>query len=395
VNHLILIILILYAVGVASLVWSVVRTISLLRVQRAPVPPPQPRNAWPSLDVVVPVKDEAAHIAACLESILRQDYPGLRIIVVNDRSTDGTVHEVERVQRDHPQLLRVDIASLPEGLYGKPHALASLADRLQGDNLAFVDSDLLLDPRCLTTLVHHLESQRLDWIAGMGAPEIHQFWERLLVPILGAVSFAWYDPRKISDPAWPDAIGSALMLCRRSAYQSIGGHAAVIRAYDEDSELIRLAKRAGQRVSFLLIPELFRQRHYGAFARTVHGLTRTFVGGIKTLPRMLMTMQALCFISLAPWVVTGLALAAVLTDAAVPGRGAWLAVGLVHLLASSVLAGVVYRTAQTPPVYALLHPLGSAVTLGICARAALHLRRREPITWRGTTVPTIDGGDAA
>ena len=127
---------------------------------------------------------------------------------------------------------------------------------------------------CRDRLIAH----NLDWVAVMGEPQISKFWERLLIPILGAISFAWYDPRKISDPRWPDAIGSALMVARRSAYEAIGGHGCVIKSYDEDSEIIRIAKRAGQRVSFLLTPELFSQRHYGTLARTIHGVTRTFIG---------------------------------------------------------------------------------------------------------------------
>jgi hypothetical protein len=38
-----------------------------------------------------------------------------------------------------------------------------------------------------------------------------------------------------------------------------------------------------------------------------------------------------------------------------------------------------------PRRYALLHPLGAAVLIGICIRAAGHLRRGRAIEWRGTS----------
>ena len=48
-------------------------------------------RAWPPVSVVVPARDEAEHVAACLRSLLAQDYPGrFRIVLVDDRSTDGT-----------------------------------------------------------------------------------------------------------------------------------------------------------------------------------------------------------------------------------------------------------------------------------------------------------------
>src|ERR1039458_5305261 len=44
----------------------------------------------PSVAVVVPARDEAASVAACLESLIGQDYENVRIVGVDDRSTDQT-----------------------------------------------------------------------------------------------------------------------------------------------------------------------------------------------------------------------------------------------------------------------------------------------------------------
>ncbi len=374
-----------YAGGVAALAVSLWRTVRLLRDQRAPPPAIDPAGPWPSLDVLVPVKDEAAHIARCLESVLAQDYPGLRVTVVNDRSTDGTEQVVQALQDRCPELRRVDIHELPAGYYGKPHALHQVTGGLTGECLAFVDSDLHLRPHCLRTLIAHLRANRLDWVATMGGPELRRFWERLLMPLFGAVAFAWYDPRKISDPRWPDAIGSALMVCRRDAYAAIGGHGAVLRIYDEDSELIRLAKRAGQRVSFVLASELFTQRHYGTLARTVHGLTRTCIGGIKTLPRLLFTIFALNFVSVLPGPIVALLGGLTAAGVTVPLAAGWLALAGLHAGLGLALAGLIYREAGVSARYAVLHPLGALVLMYICGRAIRQIRRGGAITWRGTT----------
>jgi chlorobactene glucosyltransferase len=385
-TYLAWILFVAYAASLLVLAWNFCKTLQLLHGRQAlqPIRDPQ-AGEWPSLDVLIPVKDEAANISACIESVLAQGYPNARIIVLNDRSTDGTAEVVHALQDRHPQLRRVDIKDLPAGCFGKPHALHSVAKELAGEMVAFVDSDLHLKPGCLQTLVRHLTSERLDWVATMGAPEVSRFWEQLVVPLFGAVAFAWYDPRKISDPRWPDAIGSALMICRRSSYEAIGGHGAVIRTYDEDSELIRIAKRAGQQVSFVLASELFTQRHYGSLAGTVRGLTRTCVGGIKTIPRLLLTINALNFVSLLP-----LEILAVLGIAALAGRPViwqswWLGLSLGHLLLSTALAGLVFRAAETDRRYALLHPPGCAILIFICWRAIVHLVRGGRITWRGTT----------
>ena len=378
------IVLIAYAASLLALSWNLWRAVRLVREQRALPPARSGLDRWPALDVLIPVKDEAGHIAACLHSVLAQDYPNLRLTVVNDRSTDGTTAAVQVVQARHPEVRRVDIAELPDGLFGKPHALHCVAGDLTGELVAFIDSDLTLRPQCLRTLVHHLLSNRLDWVATMGAPAIKLFWEKTVMPAFGAVTFAWYDPRKISDPNWPDAIGSALMVARRDSYDAIGGHGAVIDIYDEDSELIRIAKRSKQRVSFVLASELFAQRHYGGLANTIRGLTRTCVGGIKTIPRLLYTINALNFVSLLP-----LEIFAVLAVAGLLGHSpmwwpVWLGMAVVHAGLSTALAMVVYRTAKVEPRYALLHPLGCAVLMHTCGRAIVQLIRGPRIVWRGT-----------
>lgn len=386
-TYLVGFLLVAYALGVVSLVWNCAKTYTLLRQERErpSLSTVDAGATMPTLDVIVPVKDEEHHIAACLQSIIAQRYPHFRILVVDDRSTDGTPQVIEALRRDHPNMEYLRIHELPPGLYGKPHALHEASKQFRGEFVAFVDSDLKLEPHCLSSLVHQLETNRLDWVAAMGAPQIIQFWERLLVPQLGAVTFAWYDPRKISDPKWPNAIGSALMIARRSAYEAIGGHESVIRTYDEDSELIRNAKRAGQRVSFVLVPELYTQRHYGTLARTVRGLTRTFVGGIKTLPRLLLTIHALNFVSLLPLGLLALLFGLWTGGVAVPWLPYWIGTAAIHLLVSTTLAWLVYRTAGIAWGYALLHPLGSLVLIGVCFKAIMHVCSGEAIQWRGTT----------
>lgn len=376
-----------YLIGVAMLGWSLLQSMRMLRGHgQLPAPAGDASTTdWPLLDVVIPVKDEEAHIAACLESILAQDYPNKRILVVNDRSTDGTAAVVDAIRARHPEVRRIDIAELPEGCYGKPHALSVAMRELTGEWVAFVDSDFELRSDCLRTLVQHVRTQWLDWLAIMGRPELTQFWERLLVPLLGAVTYAWYDPRKIADPKWDNAIGSGFLVVRRERYAEIGGHGAVIRAYDEDSAIMRIAKRAGHRIAYVLTPELFTLRLYGTLQRTVRGISRTLIGGLKTLPRFLITINGLNFVSLLPiGILAGLGLAAHF-GVAVPHADIWLATSLVHLLLSTALAVVVYRQAGLCRRLALLHPLGSAMMIGICIRAARELMSGRRIVWRGTS----------
>jgi cellulose synthase/poly-beta-1,6-N-acetylglucosamine synthase-like glycosyltransferase len=82
----------------------------------------------PSVAVIVPARNEAANVAACLESLLKQDYAKLRIVAVDDRSTDSTGSIMDALAREYGDLLEVlRITALPSAWLGKTHAMAVAA----------------------------------------------------------------------------------------------------------------------------------------------------------------------------------------------------------------------------------------------------------------------------
>ena len=375
----------LYTAALLSMCWSFWQALRLVQQQPNLLNAGALSDPWPRLAVIIPVKDEEKEIGTCIASVLAQDYPDFRVIVVNDRSTDGTAEVIQSYADQDARLTRLDIRDLPAGLYGKPHALSCAKSLLGAEILVFIDSDFQLRPKCLRAVVRHLVTRGLDWLAMMGAPQLDMFWEKLLVPLMGAMAYAWYDPRAIRDPDNPDAIGSGFMCVRRQAYEAIGGHGAVVRAYDEDSAMLRLAKAAHQKVEYVLAPDLFTLRFYGGLKRTLHGITRTCIGGIKTLPRMHITINALNFVSLLPLeILAGLGIARAF-GVHVKWVPLWIGMALVHLAIAAFFCGWIYSRARSPKWLAILHPLGAAMMIRVCLLATRGILQRGPITWRGTT----------
>jgi cellulose synthase/poly-beta-1,6-N-acetylglucosamine synthase-like glycosyltransferase len=93
--------------------------IALLR--RPPTDPPPVRRP---VTVVVPARDEEEQIGSCLAALLDQrGVPSLRIVVVDDGSTDGTAAVVRAVE--DPRVRLVHAEPPPPGWLGKPHACAT------------------------------------------------------------------------------------------------------------------------------------------------------------------------------------------------------------------------------------------------------------------------------
>src|SRR5262245_3825662 len=94
-----------------------------LKILRRPYPAPPP--GWPSVAVLIAAKDEERQIEKCVSSVLRQEYPNLDVIVVDDRSTDATGEILDRTAAADGRLKVVHLAqgSLPPGWGGKSFAL--------------------------------------------------------------------------------------------------------------------------------------------------------------------------------------------------------------------------------------------------------------------------------
>lgn len=110
-----------------------------------PDPPPDPSRLAGAVTVAVPVRDRTAELARCLTA-LAADAPDVPILVVDDGSRDAEA--VAAVASSHgAALLRLDRTRGPAG------ARNLALDDVTTDLIAFVDSDVVVDPGWLARLV--------------------------------------------------------------------------------------------------------------------------------------------------------------------------------------------------------------------------------------------------
>jgi glycosyltransferase involved in cell wall biosynthesis len=98
----------------------------------------------PLVTVIVPTFDRRELVCEAIESVLAQTHARFELIVVDDRSTDGTADVVARYGDADPRVACVRQAHAGPGA-ARNHGLA----RARGDWTVFLDSDDLLLPGCL------------------------------------------------------------------------------------------------------------------------------------------------------------------------------------------------------------------------------------------------------
>ncbi len=122
----------------------------------------------PFVTVVMPIRNETAHIGALIEQLFAQDYPADRyeVIVADGMSTDGTREILSRLMLKYSQLRMIDNPAkiVPTGLNAAIRAA-------RGSIIVRVDGHVALAPDFVRTSIELLQATPEAW--AVGGPIVH------------------------------------------------------------------------------------------------------------------------------------------------------------------------------------------------------------------------------
>lgn len=344
------------------------------------------------VSVVIPARNEARNIERVVRSLASSTYPEVEIIVVDDRSEDGTGElalQAGRAAEGEPGRLHaapvrvLEGRPLPEGWMGKNWACHQGAREASGDLLLFTDADTWHGPDLLGRAIEALDEDRADCVSLAGRQLMETFWERLVQPhVFTAMLTRFPRLRQPLPPTrWRGAIANGqYILIRREVYDEMGGHEALKGEVVEDMRMAQRLVRRGKRLSIRMAEDAFTTRMYTSLAELVEGWSKNVVlGGLATLPAWMRGLAPLLILTvgLVLWVAPPVGAVLALTGLAGPGVGTWAAVAVGT---SVVLWSAACLRMGAPARYGLLYPLGSLVTGYIFARA---WRRGGRVEWKG------------
>jgi len=111
----------------------------------------------PSVSILIPARNEEDKIEGCLKAVLSQDYPGdlMEVIVVDDRSIDGTARIVSDIASKDKRLKLVKISYKPPELTGKQNALDEGLKFCEGEIILNTDADCVVSPGWARSMVRY------------------------------------------------------------------------------------------------------------------------------------------------------------------------------------------------------------------------------------------------
>jgi len=401
--------------GIAAF-WLVLLTIGMVlgryRLSLAPRRRGLAVSDQPLISILVPARNEAHRVLReAIGALLRQDYPRLEVIVVNDRSTDRTLEILKELAQSDVRVRVIDGEELPPGWRGKPFALHQAFVESRGEWILAIDADVIAHPAAVRTALAFAREHALDALSLLPRFEYVSFWDRVVEPQalnllrLGMLIAAWRKRRRgvsareggrrwralhpltllsayIGDSAF--TIG-AFTLVRRKALEDIGGYAAIRGEVLDETILGLRLKQRGHRVFAVEGTALIRTPSRVTFAELWEAYSRSICSAVGRRWWIgLIGGSAILVLAVFP----PLALLATLVEIAW-GESQAVSVVIPAVLSYGAMMGLTWRlnaADRLPWFWAGLAFLGYAVFAAIALAVPWRLWSGAGVMWRGRCV---------
>ena len=375
--------LLLYLALATLLIWVAIateltfgnRSIKFLRDLPPPATPPSQK-----VTVIIPARNEERNVEEALKSVLGQDYGDLEVIVVNDRSMDGTGAILDRLASASPTFRVVHVKELPPGWLGKTYALNRGVQEASGDLLLFTDADVVMRPSALSRAVGYMFEHQLDHLAIAPDVRVPGLLLQVCVGAFGILFSLYARPWKAKDPKskWCIGIG-AFNLVRTDVYRAVGTHQRIAMRPDDDIKLGKLIKKHGYRQEFLFGTQMLRVEWYASVGELVDGLTKNAFAGVDYRVSAIVG-ASIAQLLLNVWPFLGVFLT----------HGATWVINVVVVLVILALCRDTARFLTVVPWHGIGFPIATLLFIHIMWRSMLTALLRGGIEWRGTCYPLAE-----
>lgn len=343
------------------------------------VPPADPkRKQWPLVSVCVPARNEELRVRPCVESFLKQDYPRLEILFLDDQSTDGTYGLLQKYAAQNKRLKVLRGKPLPAGWVGKPWACHQLSLRAKGEWLFFTDADTWHSPDMLRRSVQAAEQEKADLLSCFTRQETGTWLEYLVIPVMVFCLIAFLPVRRVLKKGTFFSkfagAGGQFLLFQRRAYQAIGGHTSVKNEIVEDLKIGNHLVQKGFRLVFLNGADMTFCRMYSSAKEVWEGFSKNFFPAFGfSVPRALASYGFLFGVTVLPFVLLFWA-----------APGSFLFNAALGLAVLQVLLRLNQAVHYGLPIFScLLHPLGNLLFVLIGFNSMWWYRVRGHGVWKG------------
>src|SRR5437667_1091572 len=201
-----------------------------------------PALSHPFVSVVLPCRNEAGHIEACIESILGQEPPegGFEIIVADGVSTDGTREYLQQRAAQHPHLR---ILNNPGRIVSC--GLNAAIRAALGEIIVRMDAHTTYAPDYVKQCLAVLNETGADNVGGPMRTRADTFMEEAIRAVFHS---AWaVGGARSHDPAYEGLVDTVIYGCwKKSVFDQVGLFDEELVRNQDDEHNLRIARAGGR-----------------------------------------------------------------------------------------------------------------------------------------------------
>lgn len=351
---------------------------SILSLKDMPIDhnPPVGRTRWPRVSLVIPACNEADTIEGALQSLLNINYPDLEIILVDDRSTDGTGEIIDRVAMSDHRVRALHVHELPQGWLGKVHALEQGMALTTGEWILLTDADVHFSREALKKAIAFSLHQSLDFLTVIPDVKTRGFGLRVMMAQLFHQASIFFNPKKINHPSHKACYGQgAFNLLRRTAYEASEGMRWLHMEVVDDTGLAYMMRKTGAKMGALAGLDEVKIEWYPSLKSFLRGLEKNGFA-FSQYSKSLLASQIFAAVT----VFLGFTVIPLFTNSAAAMAFCWSSL-VIYLFA---IHGQLKKIIKVGPFTILAFPVSFVVLQFILLRSAYLNLKRGGIDWRGT-----------
>lgn len=314
-----------------------------------------------SVEVLLPMRNEAANARECISTIMaNKNSDAFRVTALDDGSSDGTLDILNSIS----EISVIQGKELPQGWIGKSFALQQLADQSSAEYLVFVDADVRLHPQAITSSITLMQADGLDYLSPYPREIANSFVEKLMQPLLQWSFFATLPLRATEGVTRSSVVvaNGQFFIVKADAFRAVEGYHRIKDKVLDDLALARSLRTSGFRGTVADGSRVATCRMYSSRSELFAGYRKSLWSAAANPFAVLMLAALITATNFLPFLFSFY--------------------GAIALVLSRVITAAKTRSSIWS---SLLHPLAILVLLYLFA-SSLRAKSRGELQWRGRTI---------
>ncbi len=247
----------------------------------------------PKVSVIIPARNEEFNLGRLLDSLIKQTYKNIEILVINDQSTDNTASIITRYMKKDKRIRGFETEpGLKLTKNGKINALLQVIPHATGEYMLMTDADCAHATHAIEHTLDMMLMHKLSIISGFPTELCESYWGSISMAsmLFANVLVPQAILHRLQLASMTFAIGQFIMVNRKD-YLEVGGYEVLgENVVCDDMSIVKEFVKKKKKYGFVNLSEDVACYMYHERKEAFRGIERSVVGLFPAKPRIILVL---------------------------------------------------------------------------------------------------------